>query len=134
MEWSLFSWRGPISELEVFNWAPLGHFLEEMEVVAAVFMACELGLAAQVGRAELVPRWDSGWGTGTWGWARCRASGWRTPRLLSKTCLWGLLSLKLNRDTLAPLRIVVQVFGICKGRSDWHGDSRASPRVPHFHL
>lgn len=107
MEWSLFSWRGPVSELEVFNWAPPGHFLEEMEVAALVFMGCGLGLAAQVGRAELVPRWGSVWETGTWGWAHCRAWGWQIPRLLSKTCLWGLLSLILIRDTPVPLRTVI---------------------------
>lgn len=80
----------------------MGRFLEEVEAAALVLVACGLGLAAQVGRAELVPRWGSGWGTGTWRWLAVKpgagGSHNSSPRLV-----FGVFCLSYSSGTLLPL-------------------------------
>lgn len=116
-------------EVELFNWAPLGRFLLGVEVTTLVFMVCGLGLAAQVD-VKLVPeagRWLGPRPIPIWWDGDAVGPGcWRFPlspvRLLSETCLQGLLSLVLIGAAPAPPRtVLVRVFGICKGRSAWHG-------------
>ena len=66
-------------EVELFNWAPLGHFLLGVEVTALVFTVCGLGLAAQVDVKPLpeAGRWLGHRGLG--GGAAVGPGCWRFP-------------------------------------------------------